>query len=386
MIVIDTQRLYKILDRTPASHNIMLVGRHGIGKSQILTQYYRQRGMRVVPLFLGQMADPGDLIGLPVLTGDGRSASSAQGSAAATTFAPPYWFPLDGQPIVLFLDELNRARPEILQTVMDLALNRRLAGHQLPPGSRIISAVNDGDEYQLTHLDPALVSRFNVYQFCPSAQEWLMWAEQQHLDRRVIDFIQSDSTLLDGTPELKAGDDTGLEKYPDRRAWQRASELLQDTTADGQLRPRQQLDELDLDLLAGVIGAQAASRFYAFVQGRQMLTGSQVLNDFASCESRLRTYRLHQLAIINESMFRHLEIEGLASQPEAIDELRQAQIQRYAANLLAYYSLLEQMDQREGIAHLANLFQSGSYEQAILFIITYCPDLYLKMNDFIAQM
>ena len=34
---------------------------------------------------------------------------------------------LVGKPIVLFLDELNRARPEILQTVMDLALNRKLA-------------------------------------------------------------------------------------------------------------------------------------------------------------------------------------------------------------------------------------------------------------------
>ena len=28
--------------------------------------------------------------------------------------------------VALFLDELNRARPEILQTVMDLALNRKL--------------------------------------------------------------------------------------------------------------------------------------------------------------------------------------------------------------------------------------------------------------------
>lgn len=38
---------------------------------------------------------------------------------------PPYWFPVDGKPIVLFLDELNRARPEVLQTIMDLALNRK---------------------------------------------------------------------------------------------------------------------------------------------------------------------------------------------------------------------------------------------------------------------
>ena len=136
----------------PAAQNIMLTGRHGIGKSQILTRYFEARGMKVVTLFLGQMSDPGDLIGLPT-----KNAETGK-----TDFMPPYWFPTDGKPVVLFLDELNRARPEVLQTIMDLALNRKLAGRSLPEGSRLISAVNDGEEYQLTDLDPALVSRFNV--------------------------------------------------------------------------------------------------------------------------------------------------------------------------------------------------------------------------------
>ncbi len=152
-IAINTKEVETLLEVTPSWQNIMLAGRHGIGKSQILTNYFEAKGMRVVALFLGQMSDPGDLLGLP-------NKDEATGK---TTFMPPYWFPVDGQPIVLFLDELNRARPEILQTVMDLVLNRKLAGRMLPEGSRIISACNDGDEYQLTDLDPALVSRFNIY-------------------------------------------------------------------------------------------------------------------------------------------------------------------------------------------------------------------------------
>lgn len=380
MIIIDTRKLYHILDHTPATHNLMLVGRHGIGKSEILTDYFEQKGMVVVPLFLGQMADPGDLIGLPVLN------SQSENAAHTTTFAPPFWWPNDGKPIVLFLDELNRARPEILQTVMDLALNRRLAGRKLPEGSRIISAVNEGDEYQLTHLDPALVSRFNVYQFCPTSQEWLIWAQKIRLDQRVVDFIASQPTLLDSTPQLREGEDTGLEKYPDRRAWRRVSDVMQEQAPDGSLRPRQHIDEDDLDMIAGIVGAEAASRFYAFVQGRQMLTGSQVLNDCDACEAQLRGYRLHQLAIVNESIFRHFEVEGVAVVPDATDELHQAQLQRYALNFCKYYSLLENMEQREAIAHLANLFQSGSYEQAVLFIVTYCPEIYSKLATFIAEL
>ena len=64
-ININSTELIKVLESTPDRHNIMLVGRHGIGKSEILTSYYSEREMKVVTLFLGQMSDPGDLIGLP---------------------------------------------------------------------------------------------------------------------------------------------------------------------------------------------------------------------------------------------------------------------------------------------------------------------------------
>lgn len=168
-ISINTNELQQLLQATPAAQNVMLVGKHGIGKSEILTAFFASKGQRVVTLFLGQMSDPGDLIGLP-------TKNEATGK---TDFMPPYWFPTDGKPIVLFLDELNRARPEVLQTVMDLTLNRRLAGRALPQGSRVIAAVNDGEEYQLTDLDPALVSRFNIYQFRPTAEEWLLWASKK---------------------------------------------------------------------------------------------------------------------------------------------------------------------------------------------------------------
>ena len=178
-MIIDAKLLYFILDNTPAEQNIMLVGKHGIGKSRILEDYYSAKGRKVVTLFLGQMSDPGDLIGLP----------EKNNQTGRTDFMPPYWFPVDDKPVVLFLDELNRARPEVLQTVMDLTLNRKLAGKSLPKGSRIISAVNNGNEYQLTDLDPALVSRFNIYEFSPTVEDWLEWAENSGIDGRIISFI-----------------------------------------------------------------------------------------------------------------------------------------------------------------------------------------------------
>lgn len=64
-ININVKELKILLDSTPHTHNIMLSGKHGIGKSRIITDHFSAKGQKVVTLFLGQMSDPGDLIGLP---------------------------------------------------------------------------------------------------------------------------------------------------------------------------------------------------------------------------------------------------------------------------------------------------------------------------------
>ena len=90
-ININIKELKDILDTTPPNHNIMLSGRHGIGKSRIITDFFTEKGQTVVTLFLGQMSDPGDLIGLP----------SKDEQTGKTVFMPPYWFPPAFRPRVL---------------------------------------------------------------------------------------------------------------------------------------------------------------------------------------------------------------------------------------------------------------------------------------------
>ncbi len=354
-ININTQELLQILEFTPDTQNVMLVGRHGIGKSEILTEYFTARGMKVITLFLGQMSDPGDLIGLPNKNGE------------KTDFLPPYWFPLDGQPIVLFLDELNRARPEVLQTIMDLALNRKLAGRQLPEGSRIISAVNAGEEYQITDLDPALVSRFNIYNFLPTSSEWLLWAEKQKIDNRIIQFIQNEPVWLDGNEGQKKGIDTGLDKSPDRRAWEKVSAVILGIDP---------LEEIHKKLIAGIVGPAATSRFMGFVAGKKVVTGIELLLSFEKHQPTLVKYKLHQLAIVNESIFRFLET----------GEILENQIPVIADNLTAYFKMLEKANNKEAIAHFTSVFEKNVYPKAILFILDHTPHLYDAIMTFISNL
>ncbi len=352
---IDGNLLLEILEETPSTQNIMLMGKHGIGKSQILERFYSEKGYKVVALFLGQMSDPGDLIGIP----------HKNEPSGHTEFMPPYWFPTDDTPVVLFLDELNRARPEVLQTIMDLALNRKLAGRALPAGSRIISAVNNGEEYQLTDLDPALVSRFNIYEFVPSVQDWLLWANKNGVDERIISFISANPKILDNQTAIENLDN--LEKTPDRRGWVRVSEIISG---------KKELKQSHKSMIGGIVGGVAANRFFEFLDNNRLLTAKELLlGNFVMSQIKLETYKTPQLATINDAVFVYLE-----STKKSEDEKK-----LMAKNLSYYFDYLEHKQMREAMAHFANMFSGTMYPNALVFIISDCPDLYTKMTKFVAE-
>ena len=357
-IKINTNLLLEVLEATPPSQNIMLMGKHGIGKSQILEKFFTGKGAKVVTLFLGQMSDPGDLIGIP----------HKNESSGKTEFLPPYWFPTDGKPVVLFLDELNRARPEVLQTIMDLALNRKLAGKSLPEGSQIISAVNNGDEYQLTELDPALVSRFNIYEFVPSVDEWLLWANKNNIDERIIKFITANHNELDGTT---VNEDDCLEKTPDRRAWQRVSDIISQ---------KEVLSEAHKSIIAGIIGRKSTNLFFDFLSKNRILSATELLlGNFNVSKKKLETYETPEYAVINDSIFLFLE-------KECRGRCTEEKLVKMAENLSKYYDFLEDHNFREAIAHFASLFSSNSYPNTLAFIVEHCYESFQKVTKFVASL
>lgn len=349
-IAINETELMTLLEVTPTWQNIMLTGRHGIGKSQILTRYFKSKGIPVKTLFLGQMSDPGDLLGLP----------NKDEETGKTVFMPPYWFPVDGQPIVLFLDEINRARPEILQTVMDLVLNRKLAGRELPEGSRIIAAGNDGEEYQLTDLDPALVSRFNIYTFRPTVEDWLLWATRTGLDERILNFIGANPELLDRSADTK--EDQGLDKDPDRRAWEKVARLMENIPNPLPVHQK---------VVSGIIGVQAASQLFLSFR-KDDLSPVDLLTDFKKAKKSLDKYELHQLSLLNDALARFFETDKA-------DTLDREMVRK---NLKAYHDYLLK-NHREAYAHFVSLIDGTGYKKMLLLINKEMPDTYKQIVEFI---
>jgi hypothetical protein len=357
-IRIDVKELLEVLRLTPPEQNVLLIGKHGIGKSEIIRRFCEQeRKMQVVAFFLGQMSDPGDLIGL--MHKDQETGRSV--------FLPPYWWPVDDRPIALFLDELNRARPEVLQSVHELALNKTLAGRSLPEGSMVISAVNEGDEYQLTDLDPALVSRFNLYEFTPTVDDWLLWAAESGVDERVTSFIQQNNHLLDGD-ENSADEDRltargGLVKTPDRRAWVKAAAFL---------KPLERIEDIHIKIIAGMVGTSAALLFKKSLSHMLAVTAEQVLLQLDRHKKRLKEMPLADLALLNEQIVIWLNAGRC---PPAKQE-------KARSNLLGYMKFLQAGQQREAVAHLASMLENPKFNKAMAFAAESLP-LIEMLSDYV---
>jgi len=190
---------------------ILLRGRHGVGKSCDVYQTAEGLGLPVVERRASQMTE-GDLVGLPVIQGE------------VTTFNPPDWFKQAcNEPVALFLDEVDRATPEVRQGIFELTDSRKLNGHVLHPDTLIFAAVNGGEhgeQYQVGEMDPAELDRWTVFDVEPTTEDWLDWAKT-NVDGVVWDFINQNRAHLEHT-----GDFEPNKVYPSRRSWDRLNECL----------------------------------------------------------------------------------------------------------------------------------------------------------------
>ena len=135
MTTMSIQTFIKVASKLPIETSILLRGSHGIGKSQVVRQMAALFSLPVIDRRLSQMSE-GDMIGLPSTDGE------------VTRFNPPDWYKQAcAKPMCLFLDELNRATPEVMQAAFQIVLDRELNGWKLHPQTRVYAAVNSSAAY-----------------------------------------------------------------------------------------------------------------------------------------------------------------------------------------------------------------------------------------------
>ena len=224
---------------------VLLRGRHGIGKSTVVYQYAAQQNMEVVERRASQMTE-GDLVGLPSIEDN------------STTFNPPDWFKAAcDRPVVLFLDEVDRATLEVRQGIFELTDSRKLNGHTLHPDTLVFAAVNGGEhgaQYQVGEMDPAELDRWTVFDIEPSVEVWLSWAKESQVSDEIWNFINQNRNHLEHTDDFEPN-----KVYPSRRSWERLDKCL--TQAD----LLKEASPVLYNLTSAFVGFEAAVAFNDFV-------------------------------------------------------------------------------------------------------------------------
>ena len=140
---------------------ILIRGRHGVGKSEVVYMIAAQEGLPVVERRASQMTE-GDLLGLP-----DTAETSISGRKSTTWNAPDWLVTACEEPVVLFLDEVDRATVEVRQGLFELTDSRKINGWNLHAETLIVAAVNGGEhgsQYQVGEMDPAELDRLGLYQ------------------------------------------------------------------------------------------------------------------------------------------------------------------------------------------------------------------------------
>ena len=237
---------------------VLLRGRHGVGKSQVVYQIAKQMGLPVVERRASQMTE-GDLVGLPSIEGN------------RTSFNPPDWFKQAcEEPVVLFLDEADRATLEVRQGIFELTDSRKLNGHYLHADTLVFAAINGGEhgeQYQVNEMDPAELDRWSVWDIEPTVEDWLDWGKE-NVDSLIWDFINQNRDHLEHNGDIEPN-----KRYPSRRSWDRLNQVL--VGANLMEAPGPQM----FALAQSFVGFEAAVAFNDFAQNYdRQVTVDQLLD------------------------------------------------------------------------------------------------------------
>jgi len=212
-------------------------GAQGIGKSQSVEQVARDQDMGFVHLHLATQ-EVGDLVGLLVQQPDGTVAH-----------ARPEWLPTGGRGII-FLDELNRAAPDVIQAMFSFITSKTIHRHRLPAGWSIVAAGNHGDSFTVTDTsDAAWMSRFCHLTLEPDTAEFVTYLESRGF-LGVADFVRVHPELTS-----KRGSKVDITITPDNRSYD---------TMIGPLEREELSEEVRFELYEGILGATAAISFMNF--------------------------------------------------------------------------------------------------------------------------
>lgn len=219
--------------------NLLLVGLHGVGKTEAILTFCRENGVTLKYYSCATLDPYTDLVGVPTprrycmndrvwlsTDRDGCPVCGAkleeEDSAVVEALKMVRPREVDDAELIFF-DELNRAPDAVQNAVLEIIQFRSINGERLPHVRACWAAINppDGD-YKVSDLDPALIDRFDAFvDIQPKPQVNYMaqtlpkpiaqalfswWGEHNQARRGIENFISPRRLMKIGQVFMATGD------------------------------------------------------------------------------------------------------------------------------------------------------------------------------------
>jgi hypothetical protein len=246
-----------------------LISERGVGKTSAYQQCAAELEIGYMGLYAAALEGP-DFMGLP----------DKDREAGITRYLAPQFLPtiqavkegLFASRGILVLEEINRVPNDTTSVLYPLLLERKINGHSLAPGWKIGVTMNpDTMNYSVNSLDDAMLDRFVSMEITANLEDYIEFSIMNHPNDDVLSFIQACPDML--LIVKKAADSTALSKSPTPRGWTKVQELMNNCSLTERLMKQ---------LVAGIVGPEAAASFYGFLKDRSFKIPStdKILNNF----------------------------------------------------------------------------------------------------------
>lgn len=260
-----------IITNTGESNTYLVQGEMGVGKSAILHHLHSTMRTGHVPvMFDCAIASVGDLF-LPYFD-DGQTA-----------FAPTIRMGIKSKrPVMICLDEIGKATPDVINALLPLLLERRMAEHSLPSKSIVFATTNIADEALGDTIPSHALNRMGrLYMRKPTSAEWCAWAVDHGVAPEIIAWVEATPSLMATFMEMSGASDNPYIYHPDRGETMPFVSPRSLALASGPIKMRNNLSNAALfHAVGGIIGESGAADLQGYLTiGRDLPSVNDVLKN-----------------------------------------------------------------------------------------------------------
>ena len=244
----------------------LIIGESGIGKTALAKKLANKNNFKLVVID-GNLLKEGEIGGLPTI--ESYKSIDSNGNfqeKKATIYAVHTKLKeideeiLNGNKVLLFIDEINRCEHTVQQELMNLILNREINGYKLHNDVKILAAMNPSNnygedfDYQVVDMDAAQENRFVWLNMENDYIDWISLAIEFGIETEVIEFI---STFPEYLQKINEED---VRATP--RSYERISKTLKLYKEKKEIIPR----AVFLNVIKGNVGRVIAEEFISFIE------------------------------------------------------------------------------------------------------------------------